>query len=135
MDLPTALFIDRGGILHSDAFDNIDHGKFFVVIGKNDDGYVGFFFINSNINPINQKPEQMKMQYLLRRSDYGFLRYDSYLCCTEITTIEKGRLDKSLAEGRTIIKGVLKSEHVEEVLKMVRESKLFTKVEKETFFK
>ena len=135
MKLPAALFIDRGGILHSDTFDNIDHGKFFVVIGKNDDGYVGFFFINSNIHPINQKPEQMKMQYLLRKSDYGFLNYDSFLCCTEIQTIEKDKLDESLAQGRTIVKGVLKSEHIEEVLEMVRNSKLFTEVEKETFFK
>ena len=135
MDLPVSLVIQRGSILHSTVFDNIDHGKFFVIIGENDKNYVGFFFINSNINPINQKPEQLKMQYLLRPSDYSFLTHDSFLCCTEVSSIPKEKLALSIEEGITTVKGVLNQNHIDDVLEMVRMSKLFSKSEKETFFK
>ena len=51
MDLPLELaenLIERGVILHSDIFPDIDRGKFFVVIGVDEDFVAGFFFINSN---------------------------------------------------------------------------------------
>ena len=135
MDLPISLVIQRGCILHSTMFDDIDHGKFFVIIGEKDENYVGFFFINSNINPINQKPEQLKMQYLLRPADYDFLTHDSFLCCTEITPIDKSKLATSINNGETTTKGMLIQEHIDEILSMVRESKLFSEREKDTFFK
>lgn len=78
MDLPLELaenLIERGVILHSDIFPDIDHGKFFVVIGVDEDFVAGFFFINSNINrAIWNKQEQLAMQYPMRKADY-----DSYV--------------------------------------------------------
>ena len=135
MDLPASLVIDRGSILHSSVFEYIDHGKFFVIIGEDERNYVGFFFINSDINPINRKPEQLKMQYPLRKADYSFLRYDSFLCCTQVSTIGKARLEASLSSGETSVKGKLLEEHLDDVLALVRGSKLFTLAEKATFFK
>lgn len=74
MELPQKLtesVICRGAILHSTQFDDIDHGKFFVVIGVSQDCVVGFFFINSNIHPaLRNRPEQLAMQYPMRRKDY-----------------------------------------------------------------
>lgn len=134
MDLPTSLIIRRGTILHSSIFEYIDHNKFFVIIGENEKEYVGFFFINSNINPINRKPEQMKMQYLLRKVDYSFLSYDSFLCCTQVSTITKAKLEASIANGNTTVKGTLRQEHIDAVLILVRGSKLFSPAEKATFF-
>lgn len=73
MDLPVSLITDvirRGTILHSYMFEEIDHGKFFVVIGINEEFVAGFFFINSRINiHLEGKPEQLNMQYPLRRSE------------------------------------------------------------------
>ena len=49
MDVPKSLVagsIRRGTILHSYMFEDIGHGKFFVVIGVNEKYVVGFFFIN-----------------------------------------------------------------------------------------
>lgn len=40
MDIPSALIeiqIARGTILHSTMFQNIDHGKFFVIVGVSKD--------------------------------------------------------------------------------------------------
>ena len=88
MELPRTLIesrIDRGAILHSTMFENIDHGKLFVIVGVNEEHVAGFFFINSNINiHIEGKQEQMDMQYPLRKADYSFLRYDSFLSATRI---------------------------------------------------
>lgn len=86
MEIPKSLIeskIDRGTILHSTMFENIDHGKFFVIVGVNADYVAGFFFINSNINiHIEDKQEQLDMQYPLRKADYDFLKYDSFLSAT-----------------------------------------------------
>ena len=45
MEIPTSLIkhsIRRGTIIHSYGFTDIDHGKFFVVVGISDDCLVGF---------------------------------------------------------------------------------------------
>ena len=50
MELPANLIessITRGTILHSTIFEEIDHGKYFVIIGVSEEQIAGFFFINS----------------------------------------------------------------------------------------
>ena len=73
MDLPINLIesrITRGAILHSEMFEEIDHGKFFVIVGISGDSVAGFFFINSNIHPsLYRKPEQLALQYPMRQAD------------------------------------------------------------------
>lgn len=138
MDLPLEItdnIIERGLILHSDIFADIDHGKFFVIIGVDKEFVAGFFFINSNINKVIwNKNEQLEMQYPMRSCDYGFLRHNSFLCATNIITRTRRELSKSIQEKRTRIVGKMKRQHLEEVLEMVRNSKLFSKIEKTRFF-
>ena len=48
MDLPAELLqqrVRRGSILLSDSFEDIDHAKFFAVIGVYENRIAGFFFI------------------------------------------------------------------------------------------
>ena len=138
MDLPLELaenLIERGVILHSDIFPDIDRGKFFVVIGVDEDFVAGFFFINSNINSaIWNKQEQLAMQYPMRKADYDFLRYDSFLCATNIITRSRKELSESIQENRSSLVGHMKQEHLDDVLEMVRNSKLFSNIEKQRFF-
>lgn len=134
MILPDSVLIKRGVILHSTIFEYIDHGKFFVIIGEDEDNYVGLFFINSNINYFNHKQELLEMQYPLLKRDYKFLDYDSFLCCTEITLLDKKELSDSFSTKVTEYKGVLQQEHLDDVLTLVRNSKLFTDEEKEIYF-
>ena len=138
MDLPINLIesrITRGAILHSEMFEEIDHGKFFVIVGISGDSVAGFFFINSNIHPsLYRKPEQLALQYPMRQADYPFLRYDSFLCATNIITRKRSDLAKSIQNGISQIIGTLKPEHTEEILDAVRNSRLFSKHEKEQFF-
>ncbi len=138
MQLPESLYntvIKRGQILHSENFVDIGHGKFFVIIGITDDSIVGFFFINSNVNKyLFNKPELLAMQYPMRKEDYGFLRYDSFLCATKILKLNKQDIVSGLQNGTVQIISQLIQEHLNDVLTMVRNSDLFKEREKRQFF-
>lgn len=138
MDLPEGLLrqgITRGSILLSDSFADIDHAKFFAIIGVYHDEIAGFFFVNSRIHPIIiAKPEQFAMQYPLRKKDYGFLRYDSFLGANELQTRSVQALVKSMHEGQTSIVGQLTDEDLVQILEACRNSDLFTAKEKRQFF-
>lgn len=114
MDLPLDLLnqtIERGTILLSDCFDDIDHAKFFVIIGVFENKIAGFFFINSSVHPIVfNKPAQLEMQFLLKKQDYNFLRYDSYLGANNIIVREVTKLSQSMKDGHTQIIGHLLEE-------------------------
>lgn len=137
MEIPSILIesqIDRGTILHSTMFENIDHGKFFVIIGVSDNYVAGFFFINSNVNiHIEGKQAQLDMQYPLRKKDYSFLHHDSFLCATRIEKIERSRLAQTINSGVTRIIGNMREEHINELLEKARESILFSKIQKRQF--
>jgi len=138
MELPVQLLqqgIRRGSILLSDSFEDIDHAKFFAIVGVYEDVIAGFFFINSRIHPIVQsKPTQFAMQYQLRKRDYDFLRYDSFLGADNLLTRSVADLVKSMKDGQTSIVGQLTDEDLTAVLDACRESKLFSAKEKKQFF-
>lgn len=72
--------IKMGSIFHSETFDFVDHGKFFVIMGVSHGEVVGLFFINSGINKwIQGKEEMLAMQYPMRKADYGFLGMTLFL--------------------------------------------------------
>lgn len=138
MELPNTLIeatVTRGSILHSTIFEEIDHGKFFAVMGITDGMVAGFFFINSRIHPaLQSKPEQFAMQYPLLKSDYDFLRYDSFLCATVLLKIPLSKLAESIVIGQTSLVSKLTEIDLNFVLEACRQSKLFSKKEKLQFF-
>lgn len=137
MELPQSLLdrtIGRGSILLSDV-DFVDHKKFFVVMGETDDKIMGCFFINSNIHrAIQNKPEQFAMQYPVKRADYPFLSYDSFLNCSNILEFDKQEVINKLQDGRAVKKGEMQSSHIGDILEMCRNSKVFSKHEKDAYF-
>lgn len=138
MDLPIQLLqqsIERGSILLSDCFEDIDHAKFFAIIGIYDGILAGFFFINSRIHPIIQrKHEQLAMQYPLSKNDYDFLRYDSFLGANELLTRPVSTLVDSMKKGQTSIVGKLTDKDLSAVLDACRNSDLFSPKQKQRFF-
>ena len=126
--------IKRGAILHSETFDFVDHGKFFVIMGVSHGEVAGFFFINSVINKwIHGKEEMLAMQYPMRKADYGFLRYDSFLAAQELLKIPISKIESDMEKWQTIFKALMKEEHVNEVLQLARHSKLFKPKDKKNF--
>lgn len=138
MKLPHSLheqFIERGTILHSEIFEDIDHGKFFAVMGVSEDMIAGFFFINSRIHPaIQKRPDQFAMQYLLRKRYYNFLKYDSFLSATAIVKLPINRLTETINSGQTSYAGKLTEEDLTAILDACRKSDLFRPSEKRKFF-
>lgn len=138
MELPIQLIqqgVKRGTILLSNAFEDIDHAKFFAIVGVYKNTIAGFFFINSRIHPIIQtKPELFAMQYQLRKCDYDFLRYDSFIGANELQTRTIEALVKSIKDGQTSIIGALTEKDLTAVLEACRNSELFTAKEKLQFF-
>lgn len=137
MDIPVSFIegnIGRGDILLSE-FDGIDHRKFFVVMGVNEEKVCGFFFINSNINPaIFNKQEQLNLQYPLMHRDYEFLKYDSFLCASSVIERKLTDISEGIKNGTTSIIGKMKEEHVTDVVEMVRTSKVISERHKRMYF-
>lgn len=74
------------------------------------------------------------MQYPIRKKDYDFLRYDSFLGANELLTRSVDALVKSMQNGQTSIVGELTEEDLCVVLKACRNSQLFSVKEKQRFF-
>lgn len=137
MELSASLIagsISRGDILLSE-FDGIDHRKFFVVMGISEDRVCGFFFINSNIHPaIFNKQEQLNLQYPMKHQDYPFLKYDSFLCASNVIERKLSDISAGILDRTTSIIGRMKEEHILDVVKMVRESRVISEHQKKMYF-
>ena len=129
--------IDRGTILFSNKFEDIDHGKLFVIMGEDEENCYGFFFINSEIDRMIQNRKVLfDMQLPLKRLNYRvILKYDSFLDCHELSYISKTQLLDEFRKGEVQRRGSLTESDLEIVLDVVRESTLFSEYEKETIFK
>lgn len=138
MELPSELvkiLVERGQILYSNIFVNIDHPKFFVVVGVTEDEVAGFFYINSRINTnVNTKEEQLRLQFPISKDDYDFLSHDSYISATNVVTLPRDVIVRSMQSGQTLIKGKLLDNHMNDILNKVRSSRLFSKITKDRFF-
>lgn len=138
MEIPLQLLeanIERGTILHSSAFEDIDHGKFFVVMGISNGIVAGFFYINSKINDfIYTKQPLLDLQYLIKKKDYPFLKYDSFINASSLMKIPLSSLSSQLQCGKATYISKMFPQHIEDILEAVRSSKLFTPIEKEQFF-
>ena len=137
MDIPVSLIegsISRGDILLSE-FDGIDHRKFFVVMGVSEEKVCGFFFINPNIHPaIFNKQEQLNLQYPLLHRDYEFLKYDSFLCASSVIERRLQDITDGLRNRTTQILGRMKEEHIQDVVEMVKASKVISERHKQLYF-
>ena len=137
MEIPYKFLIERGAIILSNDIENINHPKFFVVIGENSDNIVGFFFINSNINKIiSSKQDFLDMQVIIKHEDYPeILKYTSFIDCHRLRHIPKSKLEKQLENKKASYKGKLKQEDIDRIIETLLTSDLFSNVEKKTFFK
>lgn len=137
MEIPVTAVVDsikRGDILLSE-FDGIDHRKFFVIMGVSEDMICGFFFINSNIHPaILNKQELLNLQYPLLHRDYEFLKYDSFLCASNVIERRVVDISTGILNRTTQVIGRMKEEHIQDVLMMVRASNVISERHKIRYF-
>lgn len=129
------MHINRGDIIHSRHVCEIDHGKFFVILNVCDDVVAGFFFINSVINRfIEDKPEQLELQYPIRPCDYKFLNHDSFICGSNLIEISVSLLNSQLEQGIARKVGVLNQSDMDNLMLHCRKSKIFNTRTKKRYF-
>lgn len=66
--------------------------------------------------------------------DYEFLKYDSFLCASSVIERRLSVITEGIKNRTTTIIGKMKAEHVEDVVKMVRQSKVISERHKRMFF-
>ncbi len=104
-------------------------------MGVSEDKVCGFFFINSNIHPaIFNKQEQLNLQYPLLHRDYSFLKYDSFLCASSVIERSLKDISEGISNQTTVAIGRLKEEHINDVVEMVRASKVISERHKKLYF-
>lgn len=105
--------------------------KYIVIIGFTPEGSaIGVLLINSKIDPSKYSPEMMDCQYpLLSRYYPDILSYDSWLDCSDIFELSKGKISKKGG----LIKGSLTSEDKERVLEFLRETDVFDNITKRRY--
>lgn len=105
--------------------------KFFVVVGEDEDNYVGYFFINSNINRFVAKQQELAdMQMPIKPTDYPFLTHVSFIDGHELSLLKKAELIEELSTGKTQIKGRIRTDDMERLLNAALNSPLFSAKEK-----
>ncbi len=108
--------------------------KFFVVIGEDEGFYVGYFFINSNINDYAMRNDMMRaMQFPIKPSDYPFLAHLSFVAGHQLSKLPKGELLRELQSGKAQYKGRLSNDDLEMLLSAALGSPLFSEREKQFF--
>lgn len=108
--------------------------KFFVIVGEDENNYVGYFFINSNINNYVIRNEEMNnMQMPIKPADYPFLTHLSFIGGHELSKLPKNLLITELSNGTTQLKGRMRKEDLDILLKSAKTSTLFSAKEKAFF--
>ena len=108
--------------------------KFFVVVGEDEGYYVGYFFINSNINDYALRNDMMRaMQLPIKPSDYPFLSHLSFVAGHQLSKLSKRELLRELYSGKAQYKGRLSDWDMEMLLGAAHNSPLFSEREKEFF--
>lgn len=135
MDIDRSLLIQRGAILKGEIFPDIDHSKYFVIMGEDEHHLLGFCFINSNIHrSLLDKQLQLDLQYPLLKNNYDFLHHNSFVCASSLCKLSKDYITKGLNSGEIRFIDTLHNEDLEPILQAIQASPLFSKIDKQRFF-
>lgn len=108
--------------------------KFFVVMGIKDDKVIGYFFINSNINPcVSIDTEKVKLQLPVFPKDYPFLTHQSFIAGEVLSVLDKSVLENEIRNGRAKYKGKLKRQDLDLLLMIIFKSSLYDDRQKKFF--
>ena len=127
--------VNRGDIYHRYFSTTIPpKNKFFVIVGEDNDCYLGYFFINSNINSYVARNEEMcNMQLPVKPTDYPFLTHVSFIDGHALSILRKSDLIDELSDGKAQYKGRLSDDDIAMLLDAALSSPLFSRKEKEYF--
>ncbi len=74
------------------------------------------------------------MQNPLLHCDYSFLKYDSFLCASSVIERSLKDIAEGISNHTTMVIGRLRDEHINDVVEMVRASKVISERHKQLYF-
>lgn len=124
------------GEVFLNKFPEIDHPKFFIVVGLSDDKlYTCSVYINSEIHPsIKAKQELYNLQVPIQKANNGFLSHDSYACCSTLLPIESNKINEWKNSGSCKVIGQVSEQDLEIITNTILDSNLLTAEEIEQYF-
>ena len=125
------------GAIFINKFDEIDHPKFFIVVGLSQDkAFTCSVYINSTIHPsIKRKQNLLDLQIEIKASKYKFLDYDSYVCCSTPLPIDATNIKKWIDSNSCYYKGSLDQTDLGIITNKLINSDLFSEEEIDLYFK
>ena len=93
------------GDIFLNKFEGINHPKFFIVAGiAADKIFTCAVYINSEIHPsLFRKQELLELQIPIKKANYPFLKYDSFVCCSTPLYINSDKIfnwiEKQILQG------------------------------------
>lgn len=105
--------------------------KYIVVIGFTPEGSaLGSLLVNSRIDPSKQSKEMLDCQYpVLARNYRDFLRYDSWIDCSDIFELSKSKI----RERGGIVVSKLVADDRERIFDFLKETDVFDNITKRRF--
>ncbi|MDD4968943.1 MAG: hypothetical protein PHT07_05900 [Paludibacter sp.] len=124
------------GAVFINKFENIDHPKFFIIVGLSKDKiFTCSVYINSNIpKAIMKRQALLDLQVPVKGTKYSFLNHDSFVCCSTPLLIETVTIQKWIASKTCFFKGQLDKEDLENVTTTMIQSGLLSDEELELYF-
>lgn len=117
-------------------FEGIDHPKFFIIAGISKDRIsVCSVYINSHIHPsIMQKQKLLDLQILLKKQNNSFLKYDSYVNCSDYISMKLNAISNWIADRSCKVIGSINDEELKSIRETLINSGLLTGEQIEEFF-
>jgi len=124
------------GSVYLGEFKNIDHKKYFIIVGMSADKiFICSVFINSNIpNAILKRQKLLNLQVPIKGAKYDFLRYDSFVSCNNYLNMQFSDIYNSINAGKCKYIGKIDNQDLENVKESLINSGLLTPKEMELYF-
>ncbi len=104
--------------------------KYYIVLGKINEGILlASFYINSNLNGIIMRsPVLSDLQHLIRKNNYSFLSYDSYVDCSKLNQHSFSEVLNQVKHNPVIVVGQITREDFNIVVEMMKRSPNISKI-------
>lgn len=124
------------GDIFLNRFEGIDHPKFFIIAGiAADKIFTCAVYINSEIHPsLFRKQELLELQIPIKKANYPFLKYDSFICCSTTLYINSTNIFNWIENKSCKVIDKLTTNDLTTITNTIINSGLLTEEEIELYF-
>lgn len=114
---------------------NIPYPKHLVVIGETEDEVAfGVVVINTDVHPkVKNNQDLLDVQVYIPRKGNDFLKYDSFVDCSNILVYSKEEVASKIANDQSIAKGNVNEETMKEIKDAIMRARTISDRERKRF--